>query len=101
MRKPAVRTVRTELASSGYITQDDVGSTGWKEAMDHIRASNPGPRMRLGFPWWVYYNSGDEYANDLTTNASDALAGISSTSRDVKAKLELDREDIELGPLNP
>jgi len=85
----------------GLDNEDDVGYTGWREVMDHVRASNSDPGLRLGYQWWVYYNSGDPYDNDLTTNPSDALSGITSTGRDVRAKLEADREYVELGPLNP
>jgi len=89
------------LFMPGLDNQDDVGYTGWREVMDHVRGSNSDPAMRLGFQWWVYYNSGDPYDNDLTTSPNDALSGITTTGRDVKAKLELDRQYIELGPLNP
>lgn len=85
----------------GLDHQDDVGYTGWREVMDHVRASNADAGRRLSFQWWVYYNSGDSYANDLTTNANDAILGITSTGRDVKAKLELDRTYVELGDMNP
>jgi hypothetical protein len=63
--------------------------------------SQSNPALRTSFQWWVYFNSGDSYSNNLTTSADDALSGITATGRDVKAKLEMDRTLIELGPLNP
>ncbi len=85
----------------GLDHQDDVGYTGWREVMDHVRASDSDPAKRIGFQWWVYYNSGDPYDNDLTTDSANALAGITSTGRDVKARMEMDRQYVELGALNP
>jgi hypothetical protein len=85
----------------GLDNEDDVGYTGWREVMDHLRGSDSDPGLRLSFQWWVYYNSGDPYDNDLTTNPDNALAGITSTGTDVKERLEMDRQYIELGPLNP
>jgi hypothetical protein len=85
----------------GLDNNDDVGYTGWREVMDHVRASNVDPGQRLSYQWWVYYNSGDEYSNDLTTNAVSALSGITSVGKEVKAKLEADREYVVLGPMNP
>jgi hypothetical protein len=69
--------------------------------MDHIRASHSDPGMRLSYQWWVYFNSGDPYDNDLTSDPDDALAEITSTGTDVRERLETDREYVELGPLNP
>ena len=80
---------------------DDVGYTGWREVVVYIRESNDDPGQRLSFQWWVYHNPGDEYSNDLTTDPDDALSGITSVGEEVKAKLELDREYVELGPMNP
>ncbi len=85
----------------GLDNEDDVGYTGWREVMDHVRTSQADPGKRLSYQWWVYYNSGDPYDNDLTTNAGNALAGLTSTGTDVQAKLEADRTYVELGPLNP
>jgi hypothetical protein len=85
----------------GLDNQDDVGYTGWRVVTDHIRTAQSDPTLRTSFQWWVYFNSGDSYANDLTTKANDALSGITATGRDVKAKLEMDRTLIDLGPLNP
>jgi hypothetical protein len=85
----------------GLDNEDDVGYTGWREVMDHIRQSQTDPALRMSFQWWVYFNSGDSYQNDLTTKPNDALSGITATGRDVKAKLEMDRVLIDLGPLNP
>jgi hypothetical protein len=85
----------------GLDNEDDVGYTGWREVMDHIRESQSNPALRTSFQWWVYFNSGDSYSNNLTTKANDALSGITATGRDVKTKLDMDRTLIELGPINP
>ena len=104
---PGILQAVDEMASSpcvfmpGLDDQDEVGYTGWREAMDPIRPSDSEPAMRLSYQWWVHYKSGDPYDNDLTTNPNIALAGITSPGTDVQARLELDREYIGSGPLNP
>lgn len=89
------------LFMPGLDNNDDVGYTGWREAMSHIRRSAADPAERLSYQWWVLYNPGDEYSNDLTTDDSAALSNITSVGQEVKALLELDRQDIPLGPIAP
>jgi hypothetical protein len=95
-----------ELAASpcmflpGLDNNDDVGSTGWREIMQHVRDLDPNTATRLGHQWWVYANPGDPYANNLTTNELNPLSGITSVGTAVKAQLQIDSTPVELGPLN-